>query len=370
MDIGILTFYSSQDNYGQTLQLYALQQVLKSMGHSPELIRIPELPDPSEVTFKVLLKRFVKKVLKKLKKRKVHLNKTNLILPDRNFDSFKAQYINTHPIVFNYEELYESPPQKTCFIVGSDQVWSLGAKQFFLDWVTSGIKVSYAASFGGFRLPRENRRFYRIALNNFDHISVREQDGIRFCKEVDIDNVEVVLDPTLLLDKSHYETLIQSNLDRTEKSYILIYLIGWKIEFDISKIYEWAQNNGYEVKYVASQGRNDDYEKVYPTIPEWLGLIRNAEYVITNSFHGTVFSILMEKEFLVLPLSQYAAPMNNRLKELLYPLGLEDRLYWKSMDSFKNKIKYDEVKRLLDKKIQKSYEWLENAVGNNKMSRK
>ena len=129
--------------------------------------------------------------------------------------------------------------------------------------------------------------------------------------------------------------------------YILLYLLGNDMDFDISSVYDWADKHHFAVKYVASQGRLDNYEKIYPNVDEWLGLIQSAKYVVTNSFHGTVFSVIMNRKFLTIPLSGAFTRMNGRVIDLLGRLGLESRIYSGNMDVLSLPIEYDEINGIL-----------------------
>ena len=100
----------------------------------------------------------------------------------------------------------------------------------------------------------------------------------------------------------------------------------------MAEVYAWARSRHIEVKYVASQGRQDAYDKIYPNVDEWLSLIRNARYVVTNSFHGMVFSIIFNKPFVVIPLARSFTRMNDRIFDTLSAVHLTERIYKNSLD--------------------------------------
>jgi hypothetical protein len=212
-----------------------------------------------------------------------------------------------------------------------------------LDFGDENVKrISYAASFGMIKNADDNYfKQISIWLKRFDIVTVREQRGIEICKKVGRNDAVCVIDPTLLLTKSDYIQLAE--YINTDKEYILLYLLGNLTNVNIADIYEFAKKEDLEVIYVASQGRVDKYFKTYPTIGQWISLINNAKYVITNSYHGTIFSIITKRKFLVLPLKGKHSEMNDRLFTLLDNYGQKNRLYSSNIEVLKKNINYDEI---------------------------
>jgi hypothetical protein len=121
---------------------------------------------------------------------------------------------------------------------------------------------------------------------------------------------------------------------------IKIDLLGNKLQFDVAQVYLYAKKKGLDVVYVASQGRSDDFEKTYPTIEEWLHLIEHAEMVVTNSFHGTVFSMIFRKKFATLLLTGTFAKMNDRIVDLLTKYALNERILSGNLDEYEKDVDY------------------------------
>ena len=169
------------------------------------------------------------------------------------------------------------------------------------------------------------------------------------CYELGIDKAIKILDPTLLHDLNFYNRYKSETIS---KDYIFAYLLSAKTEQNYEDIIKFAQKNGLDVKYVTGQGREDDFEKYNATIPEWLSLMNEAKYVITNSFHGMAFSIIYRKQFLVLPrigeLSQ-----NERIYCLAHEMGLEERVYKCNLNELFRPIKYDKTEKILSDNRQK-----------------
>lgn len=324
-----MTFWWDEDNYGQTLQCYALQKYLRDAGHDAYLIRY----DPRNDFIKSSVWSKIVKAFNPIELYKflLHLYKNSLykkrIIADirekrdhpRDFDKFMDKYIiRSERKYSSYIELVENPPAADVYIVGSDQVWNAGifgktskvrniVYSYFLNFGDSSIKrVSYAASFGKEKeeLDDDFIGVATVLLKKFDYISVREKSGLEICKQCGFNNAEWVPDPTLLLEKDIYRFLYRNEgtIRKSDKPYCFLYLVGNSIEFSLETIYEWAKSKNIGVLYVTANLRQDEFVKTYATIPEWIYLLEHAEYVITNSYHCTIFSLLFEKNFGIIPL--------------------------------------------------------------------
>lgn len=335
MKIGIITFWSSKDNYGQILQCYSLQNILKELGHEPFLIRFH--PPVSKQTYslpKLVIKfifiiPLINFIIRKNKNR-IYRKNNNL----REFDSFKNNNIIQYRHDFyNIEELKLKYPIADCYITGSDQVWAMplenhNNRAYFLDFGNDkSMRISYAASFGMSEYPLSKLSELSSLLKRFNAISVRESDGISICKKVNTSAVEV-LDPTLLLNKDFYiSKFIKGEID---SKYAFTYFLNIKNKNEIrwNEVYDYLKQKN--IKSIATYGSgyfqcdkilsNTTY--VFPTIDKWLNYIFFSEFVITTSFHGVVFSILLNKNFIYFPLKGVCARGNNRVYSLLDKLSL------------------------------------------------
>jgi len=334
MKIGIMTFWWSNDNYGQLLQCYALQKYLRCAGHDAYLIRYDSRKDQNRYLLSRILMVFnpVKLIAYIKVKIKKYLSKREQLKYNREFENFRNEHICcSERIYYSYEELKKNPPDADMYITGSDQVWSLqnnsSIRAYFLDFGDSNIKrISYAASFGKDKL--DNRYIKKITplLQNFDYISVREKSGLAICKQCGVDNAEWVPDPTILLDIEKYRNLYKDKtIIKPDKSYCFLYILGFESKFSIQNIYDWVKQKKLEVIYITGSSQHDKYEKYYATIPEWIYLLEHAEYVITNSFHCSVFSILFQKQFAVIPLAKNLINKNTRLDSLFELFEIKNR---------------------------------------------
>ncbi len=341
MKIGILTYWWSFDNYGQLLQCYALQKYLRNMGHDAFLIRYKWESDIKKNPiwircFKalnpVLLMRFI------LGKKHIADVKAEQLKNNRHFDDFRRKYIiQFEKSYLSYSNLKNEPPEADVYIVGSDQVWNywgISLKKFrnclnahFLSFGNDKTKrISYAASWGVTKIPADFRFAIRPMLARFDYVSVREETGVELCRDCGRNDAEWVCDPTLLLNADTYREIYKNNeIRRMGKKYILLYMLGNKHNFDIQNVYDLAIQKELQVIYVTGNGVIDKHEKYFATIPEWLYLVDNAEYVITNSFHCAVFSTIFHKQFGVVSLTGEDIGMNSRFESLFELRGTGKR---------------------------------------------
>lgn len=359
--IGVITHWGSLDNYGQTLQTYALQKVLESLGYDSFLIRYLEDGIRRSILqkcYSALNPRYLINYFRYRKLNKKDFN--NNILHGRDLRKFLDKHIKQAPLIYSRQNLLENPPIADIYITGSDQVWNKLDRSYFLDFV-KGKKISYAASFGGTTYSEPERKVLFDLLDSFDHISVRELSGRKICEQIGILDVKVVPDPTILLRRKDYlELSINPSFD---KPYILIYMLGNKVDFDLKECFDFAQANSLEVKYVAGQRQSDNYPKIYPSMEEWLGLIANAKFVITNSFHGTVMSTILNVPFISIPLAGSNSKMNSRIETFLSNFGLDKRLT-KNIESISDTIDYNAVNLRLKVLQNSGIECLDNMIRN------
>ena len=343
MKIGILTYWWSQDNYGQLLQSYALQKYLRDAGHDAFLIRYDSRNDFLRTQFILRCFKALNPVLLcKFLQHKINLKKLleESKLNDRHFDDFREKYIvQSENVYTSYNQLKENPPEADVYIVGSDQVWNFSLFKtvnncknlihaYFLDFGSTQTKrISYAASWSCSDLRSDIIEKISPLLKNFDYVSVREKSGINLCRKCGYDTAEFRCDPTLLLTAENYRSLYKENYDtfKRKNPYLFLYMLNNTCDFDIQKVYEFAERKNLEIVYITGNGKIDRYEKTFATIPQWLSLIDNAEYVVTNSFHCCVFSLLFEKKFGVVPLTKTLAGMNSRIETLSEIFGIKPR---------------------------------------------
>ena len=317
MNIGIIT-QPLINNYGGTLQNYALQKVLQNMGHNP--VTCNYLPAKSWI--RVLISLAITPFLYFTNRRRTFRS----CLPVRRDDVisvFLKENTNITKRIPAYTDSLIKDYHLDGFIVGSDQVWrpvyNEGVLQDNFLAFTEGYnikRVAYAASFGveNWEYSKSLTHCCSRFAREFDAISVREDSGVQLC----IENLHVrakkVIDPTLLLVENDYNKIAKAPKGLSER-YIYSYILNDTAEKK-QFIHSLCRKNGLNNINI---GIN---RKLKYSIPEWLGLFKGADMVITDSFHGTVFSIIYKKEFYVLENKKRGA---SRIHSLLCSLGLIDR---------------------------------------------
>jgi hypothetical protein len=372
MKTGIATYNFTKDNYGQILQCYALQQALIKVGCEPFLLetKIDEKERRVKIlrwlkmfifspvkAFHVLLKKVEDK--KRNKKRDKRLNKI-----DRSFDKFREQHIKTDR-KYTMSELRDNVPQADFYVCGSDQVWAAHSEYFFLDWVKEGIPcIAYAPSFGRQELSDDFSQRVSQSLQHFNVVTVREKDGVEICRKAGRNDAIQAPDPTLLLSKNDYERLFMNgSAVPFPKKYVLVYLLGWQTDINFADIEKFAEHKSLEIVYVPSIGDNvtkcynRKWNQTEATVEQWLALVANAEFVITNSFHGTVFSLIFNKLFAVYLISGEWSRMNNRVISLMQELNIQDRIVSSDLKIIEQPVDYTQVNTALEIKRNTVYDY-------------
>ena len=379
MKIGIITYWITRSNYGTLLQNYALQTFLRSLGFETFLIRadIP-LGCSRFGYYKLLLQKdgfislvcyFKSRLFSKIAGKILSENKNN---DKRKFSDFVD--INLHPtkIFRSLSELESDCPIADIYIAGSDQVWntygedyrtvSEQIKAYLLSFATdSARKISCGASFGKSALDLEFERLFKQKLSEFDFISCREKSGVEICKNLGFENAVQQPDPTMLLSSEEYKKIAGKSLV-PKNPYILLYLLGNDTDFSVRKLKKIAKERNLDVVYVSANEMKkvNFHKKIYPTVNEWLGLYENASAVVTNSFHGTVFSIIFNKPFLSVHQSGKFESQNTRIDSLLEDFGLKNRVFSGDFEKLFVPVNFEKVNKKLEEIRKKSpfVEWM------------
>ncbi|MVZ60987.1 polysaccharide pyruvyl transferase family protein [Sphingobacterium humi] len=366
-------------NYGGIIQNYALQQALLTLGYEPETISREYFKDASD--FRKFLARVKNNLIGLVKgnKKKIFSSKEADLIFAENFRFIKT-YINKSKSIYNTAEMqtYFSQHNFDAIIVGSDQTWrpkySPNIYNYFLDFVSNDakpVKLTYATSFGTdqWEFSEEQTIRCKQLVQTFKAISVREESAVKLCKEYLDCDAQWVLDPTMLLTKSHYLELI--NQEITNKPSVFNYVLDRDPEKQ-AVLKEIANFLGTELfttqpKKAIENGPVYDFENIedykYPSLESWLKSFAEASFVVTDSFHGTVFSIIFNKPFLSIVNEERGA---SRFYSLLKKFGLEHRLlvdYKKlNLDLLKEAIDYDKINNVLQEEREKSLAFLRSNL--------
>lgn len=364
MNVAILTL-PLKTNFGGTLQAFALQKVIEDMGHQVETINYR---DKSNSDFRKLLST-AKQMIVSRKKNYYFTEKQASSIGNLHQNFIKSN-INYSTEINTFKELkkYFKKNSFDAVIVGSDQVWRLAyssrIESFFLDFLLKNkdiIKVSYAASFGLDEWQYDSKQTKNIKkyIKSFNNVSVREKSGVSLCDRYLDVKAECVMDPTLLLNKEEYLKLSSSN-DNENEGKIFSYILDKNVEKELilqrtSKVLNKEIFSSQPIKVKKENmliSSLDDY--LYPRIENWLYSFQAADFIVTDSFHGTVFSIIFNKPFLSIVNVERGA---SRFQSLLILFKLEDRMIYTVSDISDNlireKINYSEINKKI--KQQKKY---------------
>jgi len=352
MRIAILTFQDAK-NYGAMLQAFALKKVVSKFANA-DIINYYNPYFHKNVSLKN-----VKSLIKYMVNFKTNHKKNNRFLTFLN-----AYLVDNSPYIYK-DKLYTISKNYDIYIVGSDQVWNLSCsgndRAYFLDFVETEKKISYAASFGSDTI--ENIEEISCYLRQFHRISVREKSA-KFIIEDLISSsiVSVVLDPTFLISKEQWAN--EFNLT-FRKEYVLVYevLVGDKL---FNSAIEFARQSNLKVICITNTDRLRMGAKVIKDAgpKEWLSLFAGAAYVFTNSFHGLAFSINFEKQFYI-ELLPPPSTTNARIIELMEKFNLTNRFISNMNEN--NIIDFSKLKKELEVERIKSISFIKEAISEKDM---
>ncbi len=355
------------------MQNYALQTVLKQIGQTPvTLDYVKDLP------CKIKMLSVAKRLLRRLRCEKIPLRvwptDKELDIIEQNVRCFTANHINRTRRV-KFSELAKLKTENfEGLIVGSDQVWRGDCghieRYFFSDFVDMDIpKIAYAASMGvdWWSFSEPDTILCRQLATKFKAVSVREASAVKLCKEhLNIKAIHV-LDPTLLLEKEDYESLLNDAesgkqhkqmtvyvLDKSTSKSEIVQAVGERLQLQPHSVMAGA--HFYEV---GSKGLE---RCVFPAVEDWLKGFRDADYIVTDSFHGMVFSVIFNKQFVAIANNKRG---RSRFSSFLDMLGQSERLVEskeQALGLLGKTIDYDSVNQILNRKRKESLEFLRNNL--------
>ena len=365
--IGIITLHRVV-NYGSVLQTYALQEKIKDLGYISEVIDYY----PERLTMLGMLKRIKNKSDRFRHNLLLRTAARIVIIPSyiirfNMFFSFLKKYINmTSKTYKSIEEINEEKFSYDIYCTGSDQVWNCGWNEkfdypYYLSFAPDDKKkIAYAASFGKNKLDKEEIGETKRMLLRYDCISLRETSGVDIVEKLGIKESVNVVDPTLLLNGEEWRKI--SSNKYSDSDYILVYNLNRNKKIDM-----YAENlskkTGLKVRFLSYQ-LHEFYKKgkimCNPKVEDFLALIDNAKYVITDSFHATAFSINFNTPFVIV----YPEKYSTRLQSILKITGLENRVAQdeNDLDVVKRKIDFERVNKMINIEREKSLSWLKESL--------
>lgn len=359
-------------NYGASLQAFALQYFLESLGHDVQIINYKSDNHGYRMFLNVDNPSFNKPIiaqlylLAKIPQRLIGLRRK------KAFDKFTFRYLKLTKRYDSYEELVSDPPIADVYIAGSDQIWNtilMNGKDpaFYLDFGVPKVKrISYAASFATADIVPTYREFVIHELKNINSISIREKTSLPLLYSLGRKDGVAVCDPVFLLPKAKWLDILEKDSHMSKflslsQKYILVYLTDKSDK--IKKIaLDLKSSTGWKIYIISSLKENyadKNYNNAGPI--EFISLIKNAQFVISNSFHATAFSIIFEKNFCVVNRSE---DINERMKSLLADYGLDERLTYHFSSFMLESIDYSKVNDKNNQIIEESKKWLVRVLDN------
>jgi hypothetical protein len=371
LKVGILTLHVG-DNFGGVLQAYALQETVKQLNAG--CVEIINYKEP------YLIDKFKLIVINKSSSIKFIISFIDnmLFIPYRylakiRYKSFRNKYMNLSSVkYFNSKDIngYDA------YIVGSDQVWNNELVKddatFLLDFCAkSKKKIAYAASLGNSNVIGKQLDWLKKYINNIDYISVREDSAKKIISSLTKKEVVHVLDPTLVADRKVWDNLIK--VAKFKTPYLLLYRIYANDElydvanriarqFHLKVIYIHYWCNNVKVLDYSIKPYKYGFKNVRSAGPkDFITLLKNANFIVTNSFHGTAFSIIFNKNFIAVPDKE----RGNRLTSLLNMFKLSERIitsHKQVLENFNFEVDYKTANEILNREKEKSFEFLKNAL--------
>lgn len=371
--VGILTI-NDYTNYGNRLQNYATQEVVKSFGFEVKTIvnkteyikskNTRRISNRLKRIIKMSPKKILNKTIKKIKFIKNRISKTKQKKVE-NFKKFTYDYINETNYEIHEDNIISGLDLKyDFFITGSDQVWNPtfghNSKIDFLTFASKEKRIAFAPSFGISEIPKEYVDDFTKWLNGFSKISVREKAGADIIKRLTGKNAEVLVDPTMLLNKEEWLDIAKPTINKPKSKYLLTYILGNLSKSKRKRINDIAKKRGLEIIDLTDVNSHN----IFVSGPrEFLDLINSADLFLTDSFHGTIFSIIFNTPFVIFKRNDKLLDMTSRIDTILDKFDLKDRyeMNLKQINKIYN-IDFNHTDEILENEKNKSFEFLKKSL--------
>jgi len=393
--VGILTHYYHSNNYGGNLQAFALSQYVNSINgfkaeqicYKFDQITQSEAYNKPKHKKNIIIRLFTHPILYF----KLFIGRFNLkTLIVRFINSFykKAFQVRNDAIrnfnenfilhskkFFSQSDISECNDLYDVFITGSDQVWSSCDYAFVLGFAKEDkTKISYSANIGSEKISNHHSKYLQNYISDYKAISVRNKVDCNILSKLTTKKIDIVLDPVFLLDSKQWEKIIPKN-KILNKRYVFSYFLGDSREIK-NNIKKFARKKGLEIIHIPNFKDNENSfllndlffgdDKLYDVSPaDFVNLIKNAEYVFTDSFHGVVFSIIFHKQFFVFGRESKYGDMNSRLYELLDQFKCKERFCFdNNVDTLLNlnNINYNNIDKIYNEAVKESKEFIYNSL--------
>lgn len=368
--IGIVTLHGYH-NYGNKLQNYALKEVLTEQGFEVDTMVLYEERDYLYTIVRNIKRLFQQspsksllKVINKFKSQQYKQDNKKLLDSRTNiFKQFSKHHLSEKFVKLDKGNIATINKDYDYFVTGSDQVWNpvyiSNMEKYFLTFADKSKRIAYAPSFSCPKLPKSHEKKYRKWLKEMSRISVRETEGAEIIRELTGINAPVLVDPTLLLSKKQWLSIANKASNRPEQGYILTYFLGETSSDTEQYIQNLAQEKNMKIIRL---GDIHDKESYITGPREFIDYINNATVLLTDSFHGVVFSILLETPFLVYERKTNIPTMYSRIETLLDKFHLRHREA-KNLSEDIFTVNYSHVYEILEVERNRSFKYLREALG-------
>ena len=369
-------------NYGAALQTYALHNTLNQKKIFNEVVDYHRINMGKSAMIKKhgILGGYLYVLISEMKAMRRYLlnviafkdiSLAKLKSKDVLFDNFENKYLKfSSPL--EEKELFTLNTKYDNFISGSDQVWNhtfnFSIEAFFLNFVDkTNNRIAFAPSFGISEVPKEYWTSYKESFQNFNYLSVREQEGAAIIKKIANIDATVLLDPVFLMTKEEWQKAFNLKEHTSQKPYILCYTLGAEDETALEICRKIKKEKGYDIVRL---GRGKKDLNIKDAIVRWdvgpvefLDLILNASLVVTNSFHGTAFSLNFNVPFFCVLSKENKR--TSRIKNILRIVDLEDRVLYEYKDKILKNLSIEQQNKVIDilsSERVKSHKFLEKAL--------
>ena len=349
--VAILTI-NDDNNYGNRLQNYAVQEILKKQG-----LKVETISNQQGIYGIKYLKKIIKNIIKRLIIFKPSFRRFHYFMKFNKNIRYSKYHIDKKHIPEKLSQKYEY------FITGSDQVWNPNFGRMsdidFLTFAPKEKRNSFSASFGINEVPEDMKEYYKKNLLELNKISVREETGKKIIENLTgRTDVEVLVDPTMLLKAEEWDKVSKKPKNLKTDKYILNYFLGELSEERKKEIDRIAKENGCEVINILD--KNSLFYENGPS--EFLYLEKNAFLICTDSFHSCVFAILYNRPFIVFEREDNNVNMNSRIETLINKFQLKNREFTGKITKENLEYDYSDAYKILDKERDKSKKFLKNAL--------
>jgi len=365
--VGLVTIIDYK-NYGNRLQNFAAQQVLESLGC--DVVTLLNNPYKNIVHKRSIMERLkgksffdivqaINNRIKKIKTNSINIEK------EKALKEFSYININESDFILSADSIPENLGERFgYFVVGSDQVWNPtfrnGSCIDFLTFAPQNKRIAYAPSFGISEIPIEYHKDYKKWLSEFSNLSVREDAGAKIIKDLTGRNAIVLIDPTLMLSKEEWLNVSKPSLLKPDKPFILTYFLGELSKETKGFIKSLSKDDNLEI---VNLGNYKDIKRYATSPSEFIDYINSSSIFLTDSFHGVVFSILMEKPFVVFDRIGNIPSMNSRIDTILGKFNLTKRKFnHAKTPSDYLEIDYSHVPSILERERQRTIDYLKEAL--------